>query len=249
MSKIGIFFNGLFKENPSFVQILGMCPLLAVSTSMSNAIGMGLTATVVLMCSNAVISLLRKLIPSKIRIASYIIIIAAFVTMMQMLLKGSIRMTDTVYDNMKQAIDKNIENVKGQSIEWPEEIINQVKPDYSFLFSEDFPACASPINASEEELLFLNIQPTEDLDYIRECMELSKCYNWLKDLIKKAPNHEMYFGAIAVQLHDRLLDEPRPYRKDIKVLLANLLSWISILRCTDLIIDKPNYSQRVRLAN
>ena len=94
MSKIGIFFNGLFKENPSFVQILGMCPLLAVSTSMSNAIGMGLTATVVLICSNAVISLLRKLIPSKIRIASYIIIIAAFVTMMQMLLKAYVPALD-----------------------------------------------------------------------------------------------------------------------------------------------------------
>ncbi len=88
MSKIKIFLNGLFKENPSFVQLLGMCPLMAVSTSMSNAIGMGLTATVVLICSNAVISILRKLIPGKIRIASYIIIIAGFVTMMEMLLKA-----------------------------------------------------------------------------------------------------------------------------------------------------------------
>ncbi len=88
MNKIKFFLNGLFKENPSFVQLLGMCPLLAVSTSMTNAIGMGLTATVVLICSNAVISLLRKFIPDKIRIASYIIIIAGFVTMMQMLLKA-----------------------------------------------------------------------------------------------------------------------------------------------------------------
>ena len=88
MNKLKIFLNGLFKENPSFVQLLGMCPLMAVSTSMSNAIGMGFTATVVLICSNAVISLLRKLIPGKIRIASYIIIIAGFVTMMEMLLKA-----------------------------------------------------------------------------------------------------------------------------------------------------------------
>ena len=94
MSKLEVFFNGLFKENPSFVQILGMCPLLAVSTSMTNAIGMGLTATVVLILSNAFISLMRKLIPSKIRIASYIIIIAAFVTMMQMLLKAYIPALD-----------------------------------------------------------------------------------------------------------------------------------------------------------
>jgi len=88
VSKLKVFFNGLLKENPSFVQLLGMCPLMAVSTSMSNAIGMGLTATVVLICSNAVISLLRKLIPGKIRIAAYIIIIAGFVTMMEMLLKA-----------------------------------------------------------------------------------------------------------------------------------------------------------------
>lgn len=88
MNKIKILLNGIIKENPSFVQILGMCPLMAVSTSLKNAIGMGLTATVVLIFSNAVISLLRKFIPNKIRIASYIIIIAGFVTMMQMLLKA-----------------------------------------------------------------------------------------------------------------------------------------------------------------
>lgn len=88
MKKIKILLNGIIKENPSFVQLLGMCPLMAVSTSMSNAIGMGLTATIVLMCSNAVISILRKVIPGKIRIASYIIIIAGFVTMMQMILKA-----------------------------------------------------------------------------------------------------------------------------------------------------------------
>ncbi len=88
MNKLKIFFSGLLKENPSFVQLLGMCPLMAVSTSMKNALGMGLTATLVLICSNVVISLLRKVIPGKIRIASYIIIIAGFVTMMQMLLKA-----------------------------------------------------------------------------------------------------------------------------------------------------------------
>ncbi len=88
MNKLKIFFDGLFKDNPSFVQLLGMCPLLAVSTSLTNAIGMGLTATVILMCSNAVISSLRKIIPGKIRIASYIVIIAGFVSMVQLLLKA-----------------------------------------------------------------------------------------------------------------------------------------------------------------
>lgn len=79
---------GLFTENPLFVQILATCPALAVSTSITNAIGMGFAATAVLVASNVVISLLRKFIPDKIRIPAYITIIAAFVTIVQFLLEG-----------------------------------------------------------------------------------------------------------------------------------------------------------------
>ena len=82
------FVKGLLKENPVLVLLLGMCPSLAVSTSVINAIGMGLSATAVLVCSNLVISAVRKLIPSKVRIASYIVIIAFFVTVVQMLLQA-----------------------------------------------------------------------------------------------------------------------------------------------------------------
>ena len=80
------FTKGFIKENPVLVLLLGMCPSLATTTSVINGIGMGLSATAVLICSNAVISLLRKLIPSKVRIASYIAIIAAVVTIVEMLL-------------------------------------------------------------------------------------------------------------------------------------------------------------------
>lgn len=85
---VGVFLNGLIKENPTFVQLLGMCPTLAVTTSLKNGIGMGLSATAVLIASNVIISLLRKLIPQKVRIAAYIVIIAAFVTIIQMLLEA-----------------------------------------------------------------------------------------------------------------------------------------------------------------
>lgn len=80
--------NGLLTENPTFIQTLGMCPTLAVTTSVQNGLGMGLSATVVLVASNVVISLLRRFIPDKIRIASYVVIIAGFVTMIEMLLKA-----------------------------------------------------------------------------------------------------------------------------------------------------------------
>lgn len=85
-----ILKNGLIEENPTFVQLLGMCPTLAVTTSVSNAVGMGLSATFVLICSNFVISLVRKLIPNKIRIAAYVVIIATFVSVVEMLLNAYI---------------------------------------------------------------------------------------------------------------------------------------------------------------
>jgi len=87
-SNMKVLKNGLIDENPTFIQLLGMCPTLAVTTSLINAIGMGLSATFVLICSNLAISLVRKLIPSKIRIASYIVIIATFVSIIEMLLKA-----------------------------------------------------------------------------------------------------------------------------------------------------------------
>lgn len=80
--------SGVILDNPVFIQTIGLCPALATTTSLSNAIGMGLAATVVLICSNLVISLLRKFIPDKIRIAAFISIIATFVTAIQMLLKA-----------------------------------------------------------------------------------------------------------------------------------------------------------------
>ncbi len=81
-------FNGIIKENPTLVIILGMCPTLAVTTSAMNGIGMGLSTTVVLALSNLFIALLRNIIPDKIRIPAFIVIIATFVTMVDMLMKG-----------------------------------------------------------------------------------------------------------------------------------------------------------------
>ena len=87
-SSLERLWNGLVKENPTFVLTLGMCPTLAVTTSAMNGLGMGLTTTVVLALSNAFISLLRKVIPDKVRIPAFIVIIASFVTMMELLLEG-----------------------------------------------------------------------------------------------------------------------------------------------------------------
>ncbi len=81
-------YNGIIKENPTFVLMLGMCPTLAVTTSATNGLGMGLSTTAVLVMSNAMISLLRKMIPDKVRIPAFIVVVASFVTVVQLLLQA-----------------------------------------------------------------------------------------------------------------------------------------------------------------
>ncbi len=83
-----IFVDGYLTNNPTFIQLLGMCPTLATTTSAENALGMGLAATAVLVISNVIISLLRKLIPSEVRIASYIVIISGAVTVIELFMKA-----------------------------------------------------------------------------------------------------------------------------------------------------------------
>ena len=90
-------YNGIVKENPSFVLMLGMCPTLAVTTSASNGIGMGLSSTVVLVMSNLLISLLRKVIPDGVRMPAFIVIVASFVTVVQFLMQGYL---PSLYDSL-----------------------------------------------------------------------------------------------------------------------------------------------------
>ena len=84
------FTDGLLDKNPVFVQLLGMCSTLAITTSLFNGIGMGVAVTIILICSNVLISALRKVIPSQIRIAAYITIIAGFVTVVDLLMQAFI---------------------------------------------------------------------------------------------------------------------------------------------------------------
>jgi electron transport complex protein RnfE len=88
MSNIKILMNGIIKENPTFVLFLGMCPTLATTTSAINGLSMGLATMAVLICTNFVISLIRKLVPDMVHIPVYIVVIAAFVTVLQMFMSA-----------------------------------------------------------------------------------------------------------------------------------------------------------------
>ena len=88
MSLRGDFSKGIWKENPVFRLVLGMCPVLAVTTSVENGLGMGLASTFVLLMSNLMVSLLRNFIPKKVRIPAYIVVIASFVTVVDLVMHG-----------------------------------------------------------------------------------------------------------------------------------------------------------------
>ena len=88
MKALQVSWNGVFRNNPTFRLVLGLCPTLAVTTSLENALGMGLAATFVLVCSNVLVSALRRVIPAAVRIPCYIVIIATFVTAIDLLMKA-----------------------------------------------------------------------------------------------------------------------------------------------------------------
>lgn len=90
-------YNGIIKENPTFILMLGMCPTLAVTTSAVNGLGMGLSTTVVLIMSNMLISILRNIIPDKVRVPAFIVVVASFVTIVQFLVQGFI---PSLYDSL-----------------------------------------------------------------------------------------------------------------------------------------------------
>ena len=90
-----IFKNGIVDENPIFVQVIGMCPTLAVTTSAINGLGMGLATTFVLTCANFVISSIKSIVPAQVRIPCYLVVIASFVTIVQLLLKAYVPSLDS----------------------------------------------------------------------------------------------------------------------------------------------------------
>ena len=104
-----ILKNGIIDENPTFIQVIGMCPTLAVTTSAINGLGMGLSTTVVLICSNMLISALRKVIPDSVRIPCYIVVIAGFVTIVRMFMNAYLPDMYELVKNNEWTFDKFFE--------------------------------------------------------------------------------------------------------------------------------------------
>lgn len=127
---------------------------------------------------------------------------------------------------------------------WSEEIRKLFNPKITTLFSYELPDKNSV--QTGEYISFLDLQYNDDLAYVKDAFRWSNAYLWLLNVLKENDGC-MYFGAISEKLHNSLVSDPKPYRKDVKQLLANLLSMIEIFNMDEIVIDRPNYSQRVWL--
>ncbi len=138
----------------------------------------------------------------------------------------------------------SLEKIKSIKEVYDELVNNIFNPKITTLFSYELPDKNSV--QTGEYISFLDLQYNDDLAYVKDTFRWSNAYLWLLNVLKENDGC-MYFGAISEKLHNSLVSDPKPYRKDVKQLLANLLSMIKILNMDEIVIDRPNYSQRVRL--
>ncbi|WP_318503042.1 hypothetical protein [Bacillus sp. T3] len=132
--------------------------------------------------------------------------------------------------------------------EWNLENMNLFREDsLKKLWVLEFLSSASSFDVRSSDLKLLGLTRTQsyDEDLLRETFMNLKCYRWLLSSFED----EIYFGDLTTKLHNTLIDDPRPYRKDVKSILTTLLNWIIELKIDGIIIDRPNYSQRIRKVN
>lgn len=165
------------------------------------------------------------------------------------LFNDAIEIDDDMIEKLREQYEevKNTDNIEIKSNRWSKDILDMFEPDIDTLFSYELPDFAEV--APGDFLGFLNMEVKEDNnEELKETFRWSNSYLWLLRTLKNNDGF-MYFGALSAALHDAVITDPKPYRKDIKVMLANLLAIIEKLEMDEVSVDRPNYSQRVRLTD
>ena len=160
------------------------------------------------------------------------------------LYEDAIFVTDSILKKMKEQYQKISTYEQGKQYAWNQEIYELFTPKVKTLFSYELPEKEE--FGIGEYVTFLDAIYCEDIKAMKEAFRWSNAYLWLLNLLKENDGC-MYFGAITEKLHNALVSDPKPYRRDVKVLLANLLAIIEKLQMEEVVVDRPNYSQRVRL--
>lgn len=160
------------------------------------------------------------------------------------LYKDAVFVDDSVYEKLKMQYRDVESSESGTTYAWNDEIRNLFNPRISTLFSHELPEKDKYVQG--DVISFLETTYTGDEVALREALRWSNAYLWLLNILKEN-NGCLYYGTITEKLHNALVSDPKPYRKDVKQLLSNLLTLVEELHMDEIVIDKPNYSQRVRL--
>ena len=167
-----------------------------------------------------------------------------------LLFDNSLKVDDALFFKMKDEYEKSKLLLTPDSNlvnkHWSNDVYEQFIPNYKVLFSYDFPNTLQPALDDVSSLEFLDCPYPVSENTIKEYFVRSNCYLWLKKVLSEN-NNCLYFGALSQLLHNTLFNDPKPYRKDVKVYLANLLSWVQYFNIEEIQIDQPSFSQRVVL--
>lgn len=162
----------------------------------------------------------------------------------------SLKVDDELFDIMKAEFEKAkqslIPDMNITTKRWSTEIYEKSAPCLDVLFSYSFPQTNQPVLDDPNSLDFMDCSFPASMQTIKDCFLSSNCYLWLKKALSEN-NNCLYFGALTEILHNTMFSDPKPYRKEVKEYLANLLSWVNFLKIEEIIIDRPNYSQRIAL--
>ncbi|MBR1537328.1 MAG: hypothetical protein IJ630_10355 [Treponema sp.] len=159
----------------------------------------------------------------------------------------AVLVTPAIFEKMKKELEDAKENTQATpSQSWSASILNLFTPTVNTLFSHELPE-TNEIPAQKGICSqFLDFKFNGDFSELKEKFRWSNAYLWLLQTLKKNDGC-MYFGQLSAELHNALVSEPKPYRRDVKVLLSNLLEWCQKLNMEEVEIDRPNHSQRIRL--
>lgn len=164
------------------------------------------------------------------------------------LFNNAICMDDDLYEKMKDNLKStHVSTTNLSKSKWEKSIEQLFNPKVDTLFTYDFPSTKSPNFDDMESLAFLSCpQILTSIEDVKEAFRWSKAFMWLNNHLSSCPEQTSYFGEITASLHNSLINDPKPYRKEVKDLLANTLAWIDYLKMDEIKIDIPNHSQRVR---
>lgn len=160
------------------------------------------------------------------------------------LFNGAIRVTAELIENMKKQLDAVNDKQYSENNHWDKTIMTLFNPRVETLFSYEMPEDFGLIEG--EYFSFLDLVYTGDEEQLKLSLRWSNAYLWLIETLKEN-NGCIYFGELSAKLHDALVTDPKPYRREVKKMLANLLLLVETLKMEEIEIDRPNYSQRIRL--